>query len=295
MNNFSRTISIFFQNKYQNPYKATAKHILWQFRKLLNNFPCDLYVNSLKVRIKDLSIANSSGALINGVGYYDPNNMYFLERIFSNNLYSTFFDVGANIGFYSLIAAKSSCSKIFAFEPHPYTYQLMNENIQINNFSNKIKSQPYALGCIDGIVSYTDFPGSSLNHVIENPAAKTIEVKITRGDSFCNKYLLVPEVIKIDVEGYENEVIMGFGSLIEKAHILLIECNKVQEIANYLCTKKGFYGPYKIDYRIKVFTKSNIHKEDWIFISSQAKANLSNIGFRFEEGNINTYDRNLRK
>ena len=154
--NFFQTVSAFHKNTYVNPYGATLRHVGWQFRKLFNCFPCDLKFRGFVVRVADRSIANGCGALLNAMGYYDPNNMLFIEEIFKQGRCQTFFDVGANIGVYSLIAAaQSRASRVFAFEPHPYTFSLLEDNVRLNRLQNQISGYQRALSDQDGTALFS--------------------------------------------------------------------------------------------------------------------------------------------
>ena len=284
MSNFFKTVSVFYKNKFVSPEVATIKHCIWQIRKLLDLFPCDIAVHDFKVRISNRSIANGCGALINAMGYYDPNNMHLLDELFSINLLRSFFDIGANIGIYSLIAASTRNVKVFAFEPHPYTLSLLRENIAINFFEKRVNAVQCALGELNGQINLTDNPGSAVNHILENNenAQKGISVKQIRGDTFCQEENIIPHAMKIDVEGYENSVLRGFESILDRVQLIFVECRSVAQTCSILCDRFGFLGPYKIDYRARRFEKADISYEDWNFVNPQLLPLLESANFQFE-------------
>lgn len=284
MTNFFRTVSVFYENPFINPWQATLRHLVWQIRKFFNVFPCDLNLEGLIVRIRDRGIANGCGALLNSMGFYDPNNMYLIRDVFNGGLYNIFFDVGSNIGIYSLIAANASASRVFAFEPHPYTFSLLAENVAINGYGNCVSCLQTALGEKDGVASFTDEPGSAVNHILEKDGngQKELYVKIFRGDTFCREQRIDPDVLKIDVEGYESSVLQGFGETLKSVQVILVECHSIEEVERILCDRYDFLGPYKLDYRARNFTKVNINYEDWIFINPRSLDLLKTSGFHFE-------------
>lgn len=274
--NFFRTISSFYKNSFINSHCATIRHIGWVFRKLLNLFPYDIKIDKLTVRIADRSIANGCGALINAMGYYDPNNMYFIEDVFQSGIYNIFFDVGANIGIYSLIAAnQSQNSRVFAFEPHPVTFSFLMENVRINNYGNQIKCFQFALGDSNTKTLFCDSAGNATNRVIKDTDEniETLEVVLRRGDSFCTEIGVVPQVMKIDVEEYENQVLTGFANVIDEVQLVFVESWAIETTVGVLKDLCGFLGPFKVDYRKHRFVSTNIHSEDWLFVNPQA-ANL---------------------
>ena len=285
MSNFYRTTSLFFNNPYVNPYIATLKHIGWQFRKAMNLFPYDLTEKGFIVRIGNRVIANGCGALINAMGYYDPNNMFFLEEVYKRGVYKFFFDIGSNIGFYSLIvASQSSEAKVLAFEPHPYTYDQLRENVTINGLNGQIITINSALGSRNGGILFSNEPGSSVNRVVTFADGDAISVKVIRGDSIdLLQHKVTPEILKIDVEGYENYVLKGFGKTLGNVQVIFIECQSVGATANLLARDFGFLGPFKIDYEKRRFFNSSIHNEDWVFLNPNAKNNISKMNFYVED------------
>jgi FkbM family methyltransferase len=269
--NFLRTVSIIYKNKFVNPYAAIFRHSMWAFRKLFNKFPYDLRLYGQIIRIPNRAVANGSGALINAMGYYDPNNMFLLKEIFQNKLYNSFFDVGANIGIYSLIVAGQAKSvNVYAFEPHPETLLLLQENAILNNLEERINCRQVALGDSNGVVRLTDQAGNPQNHILAETNGGGLDVNIQRADKICEIENFYPEVLKIDVEGFENQVLIGFGKSLLDVRIIFIECWNLPGTIKILCENAGFKGPYKIDYKNRRFVNENIHDEDWVFINPQA-------------------------
>ncbi len=76
--------------------------------------------------------------------------------------------------------------------------------------------------------------------------------------------------MKIDVEGFEDQVLKGFGKSLLEAKVIFVECWDPPKITEYLCGQAGFIGPYKVDYRKRKLVWDDIHYEDWVFINSKA-------------------------
>ena len=285
MGNFFRTINLFKRNHYVNWWVAVWRHTLWQGRKILNLFPCDIPMGRFVVRIADRSVANGVGAMINALRYYDPNNMHFLEEIFQSKTCTCFYDVGANIGIYSLIVASSVLdARICAFEPHPDTFSLLKANVSLNKYEGRIQCFQTALGEEEGQIAFTDEPGSPVNQVVledrENLARKTIRVDIRTGDALFQETGISPEVLKIDVEGYEDHVLLGFKASLSAVKVIFIECQDVSKTARILCNEFGFLGPFKMDYRSRrLISEPGFSYEDWLFFSPRFLAPLSDCGF----------------
>ena len=281
MCNFFRTSSIFYRNTYINPNRALLRHIAWQFRKITNKFPCKIKLKDFEAIIKNKSVANGAGSLLNAMGYYDPNNMYFLEELFTKKVCNVFFDIGAYIGIYSLIASHKSDAKVYSFEPHPVTFSFLLENIDFNKLESKIRPFQCALSDHDNQIAFSNNPGSPINKVEGESVSKlnTIQVNALRGNSFCKKHELIPDILKIDVEGYEDKVLAGFGNTIKSTKMIVVESRKVDEIKDILGGQHGFLGPYKLDYRKRIFRSDFDSPEDWIFIHPDFKSTLEKYNF----------------
>lgn len=132
-----------------------------------------------------------------------------------------FVDVGVHVGEYSIRMSRFY-EKVIAIEPHPRHVKVLRKNIELNGIKN-ITIIPK--GCSDRkeVVYLIDKGGSSTVLDIYNQGEK-IEVELDRLDDMVKK----ADVIKIDVEGYEEKVILGAMRIIESQHpILVIEHHDV--------------------------------------------------------------------
>ena len=154
----------------------------------------------------------------------------------------TFLDVGANIGQYSLYAAKKGIS-VYAFEPQALNYAELYTNIYLNNLGHKINGYCIALSntnTIEYLSLLSMVPGQS-----HNDYAIDIPGQIKQGCAgFALDYLVEKKVIpqpthiKIDVDGIESKVIEGGTNTIKNCKTVLIEVENM-EIVNMI-TKLGF-------------------------------------------------------
>ncbi|MEO8659272.1 MAG: FkbM family methyltransferase [Bryobacteraceae bacterium] len=123
-------------------------------------------------------------------------------------------DVGANVGFYTLLFAElvGSTGRVFAFEPLDRNVDRLRQHVKINGYSN-VQIFPSALGNFVGEVAFDPGPGASMGHVA---AAGSINVPCTTPDTLiaaCEAE--PPDVIKIDVEGAEVDVLRGARQLLK--------------------------------------------------------------------------------
>lgn len=113
---------------------------------------------------------------------------------------SVFFDIGANAGFYSLLAARMGAA-VFAFEPFPANAAFVRRHAALNRF--QISVQELALSNYDGIGSFVG--SGAVGHI----ASKGIPIKVAKLDSLISAGLPSPSHIKMDIEGAELEALRG--------------------------------------------------------------------------------------
>lgn len=145
-----------------------------------------------------------------------------------------FFDVGANIGLISLFVKKFFPEvEIHAFEPGNATYACFSETI-IKNKLSKIFLNKKGVSNTEGMAKFFIDPksngGSSL---VREQFGKAIEIDLTTIDKYVDKTGVVPNFIKVDVEGAEEFVLQGAKETIQKYRpILIIESDNEKIIKN---------------------------------------------------------------
>jgi FkbM family methyltransferase len=130
-----------------------------------------------------------------------------------------FYDVGANVGFFSLLAAKlvGPAGRVVSFEPHPETARQMRKQFEVNAFGNVIPV--VAAVCNEvGTANFTDDYHSSvmlrLGSLPGVEHCRFIRLHTTTLDEECRRLGVIPRVAKIDVEGAERFVLEGARQLL---------------------------------------------------------------------------------
>lgn len=114
---------------------------------------------------------------------------------------STFVDVGANVGKYT-IPMSDEYERVIAFEPLPENREILITNLDLNGIDNVIVRRE-AVGSSRGKAYLTRAGAQS--KIVPRPAGNTVEVDVVPLD----EVLDCPSVIKVDVEGFELEVVKG--------------------------------------------------------------------------------------
>ena len=142
----------------------------------------------------------------------------------------TLWDVGANIGLYSIYAAKRGC-KVLAFEPSSANYFVLNANIRLNNVADFVDAYCLALSDRDQLgrlnLQMVDYGGamSSFNSTVGFDG-KSFPTTFEQGmigysiDKFVEAFSApFPNHIKIDVDGIEDLIITGAPAVLADARL----------------------------------------------------------------------------
>lgn len=136
------------------------------------------------------------------------------------------FDIGANIGYYSLILARfvGETGKVYAFEPDPENYRLLVKNIKTNGYKNIIAIQKAVSNKAGTINFYLSEEHRGDHRLYDSgDSRRVIKVKATTIDRFSNGKIN-PDVIKVDVQGAEFLVLLGMKKTIKRNKKIRIFC-----------------------------------------------------------------------
>jgi FkbM family methyltransferase len=138
-------------------------------------------------------------------------------------------DIGANIGYYSLIAAKSvgRYGSVYAFEPEPNNYDLLLKSIEINGYDNVIpvhKAVSNKQGRVKLFVDKVSPVHPSLSEVNIDYKAGFVEVEAITLDSFFDDFVKDSRVdlIKMDTQGAEGLVIEGADKILTSNNLKIL-------------------------------------------------------------------------
>ena len=220
----------------------------------------------------------------------EPETIKWIDN-FSVKSNSTFWDIGANIGLYSIYAAaKHKNLNVISFEPALSNLRVLSRNISINNFSNKIKIFQVALSNKKN--TFQEFnesifqEGGSLNTFGEkfgfdgNLINKKNTYSIygtTLNYLVENEILEIPDYIKIDVDGIEHLILSGANKFLKNEKIKGI-CVEINE--KFLQQKKSI--------------SDLLIKSDFIF-QDKATVRDKNVNDDFSETFNFFYIKNLKK
>jgi FkbM family methyltransferase len=150
-------------------------------------------------------------------GSYEDVDSDMIMALMPEN--GVFFDIGANMGWYSLLSArKSKDLQIHAFEPIPKTYSFLENNIETNQFKNII-AYNFGFSNESKDLKFYFYPEGSGNassaNLSEREDVEIVRCHVERMDDFVSKNELHVDFIKCDVEGAELMVFQGGINTIE--------------------------------------------------------------------------------
>ena len=189
---------------------------------MIHNFDSDLSLY--------IDRSRAMGAARYWTGFHEFREFLFLHRFLKPDM--VFVDVGANLGEYSLFAAKRLTSGIIlSFEPLPSIRSVLEKNIQINRFDN-IRVFPFGLSDTNERMTIHEFEdvheGLATLYPGDRPSKTTVDVQLkTLDDIITGSEIKKIDVIKMDIEGGELKALQGSRKLIELYHpVFMIEINE---------------------------------------------------------------------
>lgn len=190
-----------------------------------------IYTNSLGVKLR-IDPAEYQMRQIYLYDYYEKNTIRHLKRLCEPGF--TFVDVGANIGFYSLVMGKllRDTGIIYSFEPNGDTYKKFKENIELNQLRN-ISLHKVGLSDTEKDVEIIYNLRNSGTASIFKPATaaeKKETIHLMKFDDFCNAENLENiNLLKVDIEGSELSFLVGAEYAIKRNRKLAMAVEMMDE------------------------------------------------------------------
>ena len=210
---------------YNHPLNANnrmgglSRFFKWQISAKFNPYPIVYpYTENSKILMWK-GLPGATGNLYCGLMEY--NDMGFLLHLLRPD--DLFVDIGANIGVYTILASSEIGAKTMAIEPIPSTYKNLMDNIFVNRIHEKVQALNIGLGSKQGLLKFTK-SFDTVNHVATTNETDTVDVEVNTLDAVLKQS---PILIKIDVEGFETEVLNGARKTLENPALkaIIIELN----------------------------------------------------------------------
>jgi len=187
-----------------------------------------------------------------------------------------FLDVGANIGSYTVLAAKVARAHCLSLEPVPETFARLQRNLRMNDLGSQVEAFQCAAGSTAATLSFSADQDTTNRVVDESYMGRKIDVPVQKLDD-----LLADKpasLWKVDVEGFEQEVLSGGRQALLQPTLksVLLEGDDPQIAA--IMSAAGFnracYHPFERELKIENSTeKKNNHLwvRDWGYLSKRCR------------------------
>jgi FkbM family methyltransferase len=184
--------------------KALANFLRWQIGIRILKMPVIFsWVNDTYL-VADKGLTATTGNIYVGLTEFDE--MAFLLHYLRPE--DIFFDIGANVGTYTVLAGKAVGAQCLAVEPIPKSYFKLMDNIYLNRIQNRVTALNIGLGSAKEKLCFST-EWDSKNRVLNKAEMDRtyLEIEVLPLDNVRAK--LRPTMIKIDVEGFESEIVAG--------------------------------------------------------------------------------------
>lgn len=140
------------------------------------------------------------------------------QRLFARMLHSgdVVFDLGANVGFYTLLAAAKvgDAGRVIAFEPLPDNVRRIHQHLRLNHVKN-VRVMEGAVGLRNGTARFEPHASNAMGKI---STKGSVDVSLFSLDALTDsKTIPDPALMKVDVEGAEFDVLRGASRMLERA------------------------------------------------------------------------------
>jgi FkbM family methyltransferase len=174
----------------------------------------------------------------------EPDTLVWIKKM---DPYKVFWDIGANVGIYSIYAAKVHKNfKVYSFEPSVLNLNILVKNINKNKLNKKITiiTSPLSDKLTLGNFNLGSSEEASANSSFNAKRSRNLSYMTNSLNSkLLKKFYKIqqPDYVKIDVDGNEFEILKDLLSVFNSIESILIEVNKNEREIKGLMRRKGYF------------------------------------------------------
>ena len=254
------------------PLKAWARFVSWQIRSRMQEEVIVPWIAGQRLAVRR-GMAGATGNIY--VGLHEFADMMFVLHFLRGG--DLFLDIGANVGSYAILASGVCGATTWAFEPDPNTVRSLKRNVAINDLDELVTVYELALGGTEGEVPFTIGQDTG-NRVTTSSGEKNVRmVSQQRLDALIGGDPQSIMMIKMDVEGYEEEVLRGAEALLANECLKIIDIewptSWIREALRSHHFTSAYYEPFSRKLQrepVDTFSSSNsLFVRDWEFVNSR--------------------------
>ena len=185
----------------RQPFEGVYRYLSWQARSRLQSEIVFDWISGAKLVVRR-GMTGATGNIY--CGLHEFVDMAFLLHFLGPS--DLLVDVGANIGSYTILASAVCGAQVVAIEPDPDTMASLRRNIVVNGKQDAVETVQAALGRSTGSVRFT-IGRDTMNRIATEDHDNLRSVALTTLDIVAKDR--APTLIKMDVEGFEGDVVAG--------------------------------------------------------------------------------------
>jgi FkbM family methyltransferase len=256
------------------PLKAWARFLSWQIRSRMQEEVIVPWIAGQRLAIRR-GMKGATGNIY--VGLHEFSDMMFVLHFLREG--DLFLDIGANVGSYAVLASGVCRATTWAFEPDPNTVRGLKRNVAINDLDELVTVYELALGGSEGEVPFTI--GQDTGNRVAGFSEKNVRiVRQQRLDALIGGASQPILMIKLDVEGYEEEVLRGAQALLANDRLKIIDLEWPSSSIRDALSSHNFTTAYYEPFGRKLqrvpggtFPSPNsLFVRDWEFVNSRLAA-----------------------
>lgn len=226
----------------RNKTEAFRRWLRWQIGSRILGKPVVMPFVEDSVLVVEPGMTGATGNLYCGLHEF-ADMALVLHALRPGDL---FVDVGANIGSYTVLAAKVAGAQCLALEPVPETFARLQRNLRINDIGSCVQAIQCAVGSGAGTLRFSADQDTTNRVVDQSYPGRTLDVPVESLDRLLAGRS--PFLWKVDVEGFEREVLTGAVRSIHSPslHAVLLEGEDAQIVSTMEAAgfTRGGYNPF---------------------------------------------------
>jgi FkbM family methyltransferase len=254
------------------PLKAWARFVSWQIRSRLKEEVIVPWIAGQRLAVRR-GMAGATGNIY--VGLHEFEDMMLLLHFLRKG--DLFLDIGANVGSYTVLASGVCRAATWAFEPDPNAVRNLRRNLVINDLNRLVTVYELALGNADCEIPFTVGYDTG-NRVASGFEEKNVRmVRQQRLDDLIGGGPYPIIMIKMDVEGYGEEVLRGARALLANDRVKIIVAEwptpSIREVLSSHQFTEAYYEPFsrmlRRDAGDALSPNNSLFVRDWELVNSR--------------------------
>ena len=223
------------------PVSAIARYCAWQVRSRLQDDVTVPWIAGAKL-VARRGMHGATGNIYCGLQEFA--DMAFVMHLLRPG--DLFVDVGANVGSYTVLAAKLCGSDVVAVEPDPGANDQLRKNVHANGVDDRVQTHALAVSGASGTVQFT-IGRDATNRVANDGDGATLSVPATTLDELLRGRC--PTMIKLDLEGHERDAVAAAGRTLASPDLLAVATESADDPVGGMLRSAGFerwhYDPFE--------------------------------------------------